>query len=64
MKKRYIFFDEGKPEECLLIDDNKDNFESVKAYGIHAVGFQSHETSYNEVMDYLERCFNENNRNY
>lgn len=43
-----------KPEECLFVDDNKDNIEAAKAYGIRAILFKDYETNYKEIMDYLK----------
>ena len=41
------------PEECLFIDDNKDNIKAAEEFGMNTVLFKDFETSYPQVMSLL-----------
>lgn len=44
-----------KPEQCLFIDDRKENVDGAIAVGMKSVQFQDFETSYPIIMEYLEK---------
>jgi len=44
-----------EPSECLFIDDTRKNVEAAKAYGMHAIHFESYEQAYADVAQVLRR---------
>jgi len=42
------------PKECLFLDDNEENVEAARDFGLHAICFHGYEKSYDSVMKYLE----------
>ncbi|MBQ6583323.1 MAG: HAD family phosphatase [Mogibacterium sp.] len=43
-----------KPEECLFIDDNAANIEAARAFGMHALQFESFDQAHDAVLRYLQ----------
>lgn len=43
------------PEECVFMDDRKENIDAAKDYGMHGIRFQNHE----DVCTELEQLLNE-----
>ncbi len=44
-----------KKEECLFIDDNRDNIDSAREFGLNAFLFEGYEKSYPEIMALLKK---------
>ena len=50
-----------KAEECVFLDDNKNNIEAASAMGFNTIPFEYYQQAHGELMSLLD-AFNRTNR--